>query len=111
MTHQQAYNEVTAYIEKAVQINLQHGEPELAYQKHLLLSFANSLKTKLGDYKLHLEVLISMIERSIEVNLEYKETKQADQLELIFALAKSLQDRAIDPPADNNQDVNLSLLN
>lgn len=91
MTHEQAYNATTDYIEKAVQINLQHGEPELAYQKHLLLSFANSLKQKHTDYKKNLEILISMTLRAIEVNTDYKEYKQADQLRLIHELACGLE--------------------
>ena len=110
MTHKDAYLQITDYIEKAVKINLDHGETDLAYQKHMLLSFANTLKLKQGDFKKHLDVLISIIERSIEVNLQYKETIQADQMSLIFALAKSLQDRAIDQPA-NDPGLDLSILN
>jgi hypothetical protein len=96
MTHEAAYNEVTAFIEKAIQINLQMGEPELAYQKHLLLSFANSLKQKHTDYKKNLEVLITMCLRAIEVNTDYKEYTQADQIRLIYELAMGLQDRCQD---------------
>lgn len=110
MTHEKAFNELTAFIGKAVHVNLQHGEEHLAYQKHLLHSFAESLKTRDGDYKKALEVLISMIERSIEINREYKEFQQADQMVLIYELARGLQDQAQDIPADD-PGINLQLLN
>jgi len=107
MTHEQAYTSTINYIQKAIDINLQMGEPQLAYQKHLLLSFANSLIQKNADYKKNLEVLISMVLRSIEVNEEFKETTQADQMRLIFELAMSLQDRC----QNNNNGQLLQLLN
>lgn len=94
MTHEKAFKELTAYIQKAVQINLQHGEQDLAYQKHILHSFAITLESRTIDYKKELEVLISMIQRSIEINREYKEYKQADQMILIYELARGLQDQA-----------------
>jgi len=93
MTHEQAYNATTEYIQKAIEVNMQMGEPQLAYQKHLLLSFANSLKQKHTDYKKNLEVLITMTLRAIEVNTDYKEYNQADQLRLIYELATGLQDQ------------------
>jgi hypothetical protein len=96
MTHEQAYTTTTDYIQKAIDINLEMGEPQLAYQKHLLLSFANSLKQKDTNFKKNLDVLISMTLRSIEVNEEFKEYTQADQMRLIYELAMSLQDRCQD---------------
>lgn len=107
MTHQEAYNKVTDYIQQAVDINLKMGEPELAYQKHLLLSFANSLKSKVTDYSKNLEVLISMIKRSVEINQEYKEYQQADQLALIYELAMALQEQSTTGTTDSNTSIEL----
>jgi len=112
MTHQEAYNKITAFIDEAVQINLKMNEPQLAYQKHLLLSFANSLKQKGTDYKKNIEVLLSMIVRSIEINQEYKEYQQADQLQLIYELAKALEAQSASAGTDTPAtDLNISLLN
>jgi len=107
MTHETAYNEITAFIEKAVQINLQMGETAMAYQKSLLLSFAKSLQQKNTNHKHNLEVLISIILRSIEITTNYKDYTQADQMRLIYELAMSLQDRC----QDKNDGQLIKLLN
>jgi hypothetical protein len=108
MTSKQAYQLTTAFIGKAIRVNLDHNETQLAYQKHLLLSFANSLVDKSNDYQKNFEVLITMLIQSIEINLRYKEVQQADQLQLILEMARGFEGR-INGIEDSEQTINISL--
>jgi hypothetical protein len=106
MTHKEAFQKITGFINEAILVNLKMNEREMAYQKHLLLSFANSLENKAPDYKKNIEILLSMIERTVEINREFKEYQQADQMSLIYELARSLSNISKD---DN--EIDLTLLN
>jgi len=107
MTHKEAFLKITNFINDAVLINLKSNEHEMAYQKHLLLSFANSLEHQDKNYKRNIQILISMIERTVQVNMDHKDYIQADQINLIYELARGLQNLVHDTP----NDLDITLLN